>query len=131
MSVKSFNKEELIQSLFDSNLNTDVLMATVNILKSMDNEVALSSGPASNLSSVLGLNFNHQSGDIYAASGLEEFDANRAMKNFVNIVVKAMTEEKGKRTHVVEEILDTDYEGKSEFILFLLLKGIQGLLPRD
>ena len=41
MSVKTINKEELIQTLFNSNLDTDALMTTVKILKSLDNSIEI------------------------------------------------------------------------------------------
>lgn len=132
-NVKTLSTEKMIENLFNSNLDTDTLMATVKVLKSAgtDAELLNSGGADLKVSRALGVNFLHTSGDIYVACGLEELDTKRVMKNMLKFVISKLMSGEGKKTHIIENILDSDYEGKAEFIMFIFIKGLASMVPSD
>lgn len=112
--------QKAIDDLFNSSIDNESAIIIANAIKNK-NTYAVSTPRVKKLSKELGLKFNHNAENIFEAVGLDSKSPIVSIKALISVMEKSGS----KNSEVVEYLLDADYEGKTQLITMILLKGLK------
>ena len=112
--------QKAIDDLFNSSIDNESAVIIANAIKGK-NTYAVSTPKVKKLSKTLGLKFNHNAENIFEAVGLNPKSSIKAIKALIDVMEKSGS----KNSEVFEYLLDVEYEGKTELITMVLLKGLK------